>query len=614
MAWSAGLKSRASTNAAQGQPSNEAATSVENQQEISESPAQPVVVPLRESISSHRLIYVTLLVLIFIVTFFVPPPSDYASATNQAQIVTGVQVHVPQIPSILVSNYSEHYSFSNVAIARLPQKQLSEFFKENWQWLLELEVSFEDELPYKQDHSLDALKRACSKFVSVSTYGAQGDGITKDTDAFQLSINKCSSTAKKDCCIVYVPAGQYLISPINLTSNMVLYLDSGAEILGSQRVDDYPLIPALPSFGIGREVIVPLRYQPLLCAFYQTRILLTGKGTINGQGWSWWKAHIEERLEYTRPRLVEFYECAQVVITNLHFTQAPFWTIHPVYCDQVIIRRVRITSFLKENNIRRALGDRKLIKEPPNVDAVDPNSSTNVVISNCHFSVGDDCVSIKSGYNDYGRAFGRPSANITVRHCYFHKCHGVSIGSEMSGGVYNVAVYNNIFNATTRGVRLKTQRERGGVVKNILFTNLRMAGVKNAALEVNMLYTIAREQLLSMGYQGHQLRCVPVSEGTPLFQNIFFRNIEGTAAGVGTFMCLPEAPCRAVFLENVTIRGSKRGSCCFHAQLLTHAPPQVERVQPLCTSTGHPCNRWFQNWRRENLTPPLCETPYAKLF
>ena len=114
--------------------------------------------------------------------------------------------------------------------------------------MLELEVSFEDELPYKQDHSLDALKRACSKFVSVSTYGAQGDGITKDTDAFQLSINKCSSTgssrfsqtqvsysqveAKKDCCIVYVPAGQYLISPINLTSNMVLYLDSGAEILG----------------------------------------------------------------------------------------------------------------------------------------------------------------------------------------------------------------------------------------------------------------------------------------------------------------------------------------------------------------------------------------------
>ena len=108
-------------------------------------------------------------------------------------------------------------------------------------------------------------------------------------------------------------------------------------LLGSQRVDDYPLIPALPSFGIGREVIVPLRYQPLLCAFYQTRILLTGKGTINGQGWSWWKAHIEERLEYTRPRLVEFYECAQVVITNLHFTQAPFWTIHPVYCDQVIL-------------------------------------------------------------------------------------------------------------------------------------------------------------------------------------------------------------------------------------------------------------------------------------
>ncbi|MBA0583963.1 hypothetical protein Gorai_014799 [Gossypium raimondii] len=189
-------------------------------------------------------------------------------------------------------------------------------------------------------------------------------------------------------------------------------------------------------------------------------------GTIDGQGSVWWNWFKRKTLDYTRPHLVELMNSTGVVISNLTFSNSPFWTIHPVYCSHVIVQNVTILAPL----------------DSPNTDGINPDSSNDVCIEDCYISTGDDLIAIKSGWDEYGISFARPSTNIIIRRLIGHNRNGsgIAIGSEMSGGVSEVYAENLYFFDSSTAITIKTARGRGGYVRNIYILNVTLVGVDTA--------------------------------------------------------------------------------------------------------------------------------------
>jgi polygalacturonase len=265
-------------------------------------------------------------------------------------------------------------------------------------------------------------------------------------------------------------------------------LESGAVLLGSTNFSDYPAIAGRWE-GIERKV-----YASLFTGSGLHEVSITGHGAMDGQGAVWWEANRktmdlrkkkrlrgrepenppEAPLRWPRPRMINLYHCTNVLIRDITIRNSPAWNVHPVYCQDVTLDNVTITA--------PAHG-------APNTDAVDPDSCRNMRISNCRFDVGDDCIAIKSGYNEDGRRVGIPCENIVVTNCVFGHGHGgVAIGSEMSGSVRNVYVENCIFAGTQRGLRVKTALGRGGVIEDFRATNLVMRDISDAAFSITADY------------------------------------------------------------------------------------------------------------------------------
>ncbi|CAL8129896.1 unnamed protein product [Prunus armeniaca] len=230
-----------------------------------------------------------------------------------------------------------------------------------------------------------------------------------------------------------------------------------------QNSDDWPVVEPLPSYGRGRE-LPGGRHRSLIYGLNLTDVIITGdNGTIDGQGSIWWNWFHNKTLNYTRPHLVELMNSTGIVISNLTFLNSPFWTIHPVYCSHVTVQNVTIIAPPKS----------------PNTDGIDPDSSDNVCIEDCYISTGDDLIAIKSGWDEYGISYGRPSRNIIIRRITgkTETSAGIAIGSEMSGGVSEVHAENlHFFNSKT-GIRIKTSPGRGGYVKNIYVSNVTLDGI-----------------------------------------------------------------------------------------------------------------------------------------
>ncbi|KAM6558764.1 hypothetical protein CsatA_028003 [Cannabis sativa] len=302
--------------------------------------------------------------------------------------------------------------------------------------------------------------------VTITEFGAVGDGVTLNTKAFQNAIFYLNSFADKGGAKLFVPAGRWLTGSFDLISHLTVWLDKDAVILGSQRSDDWPLTEPLPSYGRGRE-LPGRRHRSLIYGRNLTDIIITGdNGTVDGQGSIWWDWFENKTLNYTRPHLVELMNSTGIVISNLTFINSPFWTIHPVYCSQVTIQNVTILA----------------PRESPNTDGIDPDSSDNVCIEDCYISTGDDLVAIKSGWDEYGILYGRPSTNIFIHRLIGEsgRGSGIAIGSEMSGGVSQVHAENiQIFNSGT-GIGLKTSPGRGGYVRDIYVSNLNLVDVETA--------------------------------------------------------------------------------------------------------------------------------------
>ncbi|XP_076927374.1 putative polygalacturonase [Bidens hawaiensis] len=340
---------------------------------------------------------------------------------------------------------------------------------------------------------------------NLTDFGAVGDGVTVNTLAFEKAVFAISKVGKNGGGQLNVPAGKWLTAPFNLTSRMTLFLDQDAVILGVNDEKYWTLMPPLPSYGYGREHHGP-RYGSLIHGQNLRDVVITGyNGTIDGQGERWWKRYRQKLLNYTRGPLVQIMYSSDIVIFNVTLRNPPFWTLHPYDCKNVTIRNMTILAPLFK---------------APNTDGIDPDSCEDMVIEDSYISVGDDAIAIKSGWDQYGIAYGKPSKNILIRNLMVRSMvsAGISIGSEMSGGISNVTVENVLVWNSRRAVRIKTAAGRGAYIRDIKYNNLTFENVR-----VGIIIKTDYNEHPDSGFD---------PKAFPVISNISYNNIHGEGVRV----------------------------------------------------------------------------------
>ena len=422
--------------------------------------------------------------------------------------------------------------------------------------------------------------------VNLKDFGAVGDGITLNTEAFAKAID---ALVQKGGGKLVVPQGVWHTGPIVLKSHINLHLNAGAVILFAADETLYPLIDT--SF----EGLDTRRCQSPLSANGATDIAITGKGVIDGNGQYWrpvkkgkvtenhWKellaipgsqemkpgywvpsagyakgeqganmnvpnaktdAEWNAIKRFVRPVMVSLVKCKNVHLKGVIFQNSPAWNLHPLMCENVIVEDV-------------------LVRNPSfaqNGDALDLESCKNALIINSRFDAGDDGICIKSGKDADGRRRGIPCENVVVKGCTVFAGHGgFVVGSEMSGGVKNILVDQCQFLGTDVGLRFKSTRGRGGIVENIYIKNISMTDIKTDAITFNMYYggkSVA--EMLADGDNPDNVTKMPVNEETPIFRNIDIKNIICNGAGRAMeFNGLPEMPIDGISLKDITILAKK---------------------------------------------------------
>ena len=418
--------------------------------------------------------------------------------------------------------------------------------------------------------------------VLLTDFNADPTGSSLCTDAFSKAITMLSLQGGGH---LIVPRGVWLTGPIVLKSNIDLHLEKGAVVLFAADETLYPLVHT--SF----EGLDTRRCQSPLSADGAENISITGDGVIDGNGQYWrpvkkakvteshWKRLLEQpdgvllRKDYwvpsegyakgeeganmnvpnaqteaewqavkrfLRPVMVSLVNCKSVLLQGVIFQNSPAWNLHPLMCENIIIDRVLVRNpFYAQNG-----------------DAIDLESCRNALIINSRFDAGDDGICLKSGKDVDGRRRARPCENVVVDGCTVFAGHGgFVVGSEMSGGVRNIAVKNCQFVGTDVGLRFKSTRGRGGVVENIFIDGISMSDIATYALTFNMYYggkSVA--EVLAEGGTNTDVPVMPVTEETPIFRHIDIRNVICHHAGLAMeFNGLPEMPIDGINLENIYI-------------------------------------------------------------
>jgi polygalacturonase len=338
------------------------------------------------------------------------------------------------------------------------------------------------------------------KDFNIAKYGAVAGGKTDCTEAFRKAIQACNKAGGGR---VVVPHGEFLTGAIHLKSNVNLHVPKGATIKFSTDEDKYPIVHTRWE---GMEL---MNYSALIYAYEQENIAVTGEGTLDGQGdnehwWPWngranygWKqgapnqrlararlykmmdenVPVEQRVfgkgGYLRPNFIQPYKCKNVLIEGVKIINSPMWEVHPVLCENVTVNKVWISS------------------HGPNNDGCDPESCKDVLIKDCYFDTGDDCIAIKSGRNNDGRRIGVPTENIVVQGCVMKDGHGgITVGSEISGGVRNLFAENCKLDSPNldHALRVKNNAQRGGLLENFYFRNITVGQVAHAVITIDFNY------------------------------------------------------------------------------------------------------------------------------
>jgi polygalacturonase len=397
--------------------------------------------------------------------------------------------------------------------------------------------------------------------IDMRKTGAKPDGIKLNTVLINKTIDKLNA---KGGGTLYFPAGTYLTGAIRMKSNITIELEAGATLLFSDNFDDY-----LPFVEMRHEGIVMKSFSPLIYAVDAENITIKGEGKLDGQGKKWWEEffriyvdldkngvrdlnkyqpmwdkandvkslYAETNEDYIssmqrrffRPPFIQPVRCKNVRIEGITIVNSPFWTVNPEFCENVTIDRVTINN-----------------PPSPNTDGINPESCRYVHISNCHISVGDDCITLKSGRDLQGRKLGWANENITITNCTMLSGHGgVVIGSEMSGSVRNVTISNCVFDGTDRGIRIKSTRGRGGVVENIRVSNNVMRNIQREAIILDLKYSKMPEE--------------PLSERTPIFRNIHISDLVGVDVKIPIYIRgLEESPISNISFSNINIEAKQK--------------------------------------------------------
>lgn len=425
--------------------------------------------------------------------------------------------------------------------------------------------------------------------VNITDFGGVGDGIALNTEAFRSAIDHLYSAGGGH---LIVPEGIWLTGPITLRDNIDLHVTSNAVILFSPERDLYPIVETVFEGLDTKRCLAPVN------ADGAKNISITGGGTIDGSGDSWrqvkrakmtdsqwkdllssggftdrkgtvwypdsssWRGSIvsdafnvpqgletDEEWEsvktYLRPVLVGLKECENVLLEDVLFQNSPCWNIHPLMCRNVIINNITVRNpWYSQNG-----------------DGIDIDSCEDVILVNSSFDVGDDAICIKSGKDEDGRRRARPCRNLIVDNCIvFHGHGGFVVGSEMSGGVENISVTNCSFLGTDVGLRFKSCRDRGGVVRNIHIKDIVMTDIPTEPLLFDLHY--GGKSALEAAEDGQSsefdIDFVPADETTPEFREIYISNITCNGAGRAMyFNGIPEKNITDIHVENCNIVAEK---------------------------------------------------------
>jgi polygalacturonase len=413
--------------------------------------------------------------------------------------------------------------------------------------------------------------------VNITGFGAVGNGITSNTKAIA---NAIEAVVQKGGGTVVIPEGTWLTGPIELKSNVRLHTLKGALIVFSGDKSEYPLVKTW------YEGLQSYRCKAPLFAENAENIAITGEGIFEGSGEFWrpvkkfqmtpgeWENTLkrggavtadgklwypdssayrgsllgsprgEMNLEqahkiktFLRPVMLNFISCKKILIEGATFQNSPSWCLHPVLCEDITLNNVKVFN------------EQWVV----NGDALDLESCKNAVIYNCLFDAGDDAICIKSGRDAEGRKRGVPTENVIISHCTVYRGHGgFVIGSEMSGGARNIKISHCTFVGTDNGLRFKSTRGRGGIVKNIFISDIQMANIIQDAILFDLYYFVKNKSMAAP----------PVDETTPQFRNIHIRNIvcKGAARAI-LLQGLPEMNLENINFENVVIEAATGMYC-----------------------------------------------------